>query len=36
MIRAIGAGIHAVIGEIERREENDAVAVDFFLDFTGD
>ena len=36
VIRAIGAGIHAVIGEIERREENDAVAVDFFLDFTGD
>lgn len=31
VIRAIGAGIHAVIGEIERREENDAVAVDFSL-----
>ena len=36
VIRAIGAGIHAVIGEVERRKENDAVAVDFFLDFTGD
>ena len=36
VIRAVGAGIYAVIGEVERRKENDAVAVDFFLDFTGD
>ena len=35
VIRTVGAGIHTVVGEIERRKKHNAVAVDVFFDFFG-
>ena len=32
MVRAVGASVDAVVGQVERREHHDAVAVEIFLD----
>ena len=36
MVRAIQAAVHAVVREVERREHDDAVAVERELDFLGE